>query len=75
MRPYQNLSGKSGVTAYELAPGAITIQFGGGAVYRYTEASAGRAKLETMCRLAQAGRGLSTFIAREVRRGYAERLG
>lgn len=41
MEPYRNIAGNSGVRAYEIGPNYITIEFGDGAVYRYTYASAG----------------------------------
>lgn len=74
MTPYSNLSGRSGVVAYEIAPDSITVEFEDGAVYLYTEESAGRSDLEAMKGLADAGRGLSTFIVRHVRMAYAARL-
>jgi len=74
MTRYGNLSGDSGVTAYELAPGRITVQFQDGWKYEYTTRSAGAADVETMHRLAQAGRGLSTFISTTVRHRYARKF-
>ena len=74
MRPYRNLSGDSGVVAYEIEPRAIRVRFAGGAVYRYTHASAGREQVETMKQLAQAGQGLSGYIAQHVRDRYESRL-
>jgi hypothetical protein len=70
VQPYLNLSGNSGVAAYETAPQAIAVQFGDGAVYVYTWASAGRSHVEQMKRLAQDGRGLSAYIVRHVRGAY-----
>ncbi|HZY19083.1 MAG TPA: hypothetical protein VFE82_11420 [Ramlibacter sp.] len=64
MTPYRNLSGHSGVVAYEVRPGAIAVRFRGGHTYLYTQASAGEEAVAQMQRLARAGRGLSTFIAR-----------
>lgn len=64
MNPYANLSANSGVSAYELDPGRIVVEFRNGDTYEYNETSAGKAAIETMHRLAKAGRGLSTFIAR-----------
>lgn len=74
MERYQNLSGNSGVTAYEIGQDSITVQFQDGAVYLYTGQSAGLANLREMQRLALAGQGLSSFIARVVRDGYASKL-
>lgn len=74
MQRYHNLSGDSGVTAYELRPHAIVVQFQDGWKYEYTEASAGAAAVRTMQELAQAGRGLSAFIATTVRERYATKF-
>jgi hypothetical protein len=73
MERYRNLSGKSGVVAYELRDGGIEVEFATGARYLYTEASAGKPAIATMRRLAKSGRGLSTYISQTVREGYAER--
>jgi len=65
MKPYRNLSGDSGVIAYELRPGRIVVQFRGGAVYTYTDETASAPVVAEMQELARAGRGLSTFISRK----------
>ncbi|RQP22313.1 hypothetical protein [Piscinibacter terrae] len=64
MKRYANLSGDSGVVAYEDRPGAIVIQFQGGDTYEYSTQSAGASVVAEMQRLARSGRGLSTFIAK-----------
>jgi hypothetical protein len=64
MRRYRNLSGRSGVVAYANRPQAIVVAFDGGECYEYTARSAGALPVARMKRLALAGRGLSTFIAR-----------
>lgn len=74
MERYKNLSGDSGVVAYEINADSISIQFRDGSVYLYTSRSVGRANLERMKQLAVAGSGLTTFINREVRKDYAARL-
>lgn len=74
MKRYRNLSGNSGVIGYEIAPDAITIEFEDGGVYRYTYQSAGRRNIEKMKTLAVAGKGLSSFIVRQVRKAYATKL-
>lgn len=64
MKPYRNLSGHSGVVAYEIRPGAIVVKFRGGEAYTYSDQTATASAVAEMQRLARAGRGLSTFIAR-----------
>lgn len=74
MQRYRNLSGNSGVLAYELSPGRIVVQFNDGWKYEYTHRSAGIEAIATMHRLAQDGRGLSGFIAAHVRERYARKF-
>jgi hypothetical protein len=72
MRPYANLSGDSGILAYEPGPTFIRIQFRSGDPYVYTYESVGQENVERMKVLAAAGKGLSTFISQHpsVRNGY-----
>lgn len=74
MQRYKDRSGKSGVVAYDIDAGSITIQFSGGDRYLYTEDSAGPANIARMQQLAQMGRGLSTFISQTIRSRYARKL-
>lgn len=55
MQPYKNLSGDSGVVAYEIGDHFIEIQFKRGAPYRYTDAGVGRENVERMKKLAGSG--------------------
>ena len=73
MRPYLNLSGGSGVRAYDLGPDFIEVQFHDREKpYRYASERVGRENVEQMKKLAVTGRGLSTFINQhpEVKNGY-----
>jgi hypothetical protein len=70
---YQNRSGNSGVVAYEIVEDGIRVRFVDGATYTYTFESAGRAHVERMRKLAQAGEGLSGYIATHVRHRYASK--
>jgi hypothetical protein len=74
MQRYKNRSGESGVVAYDIGEGSITIRFSGGERYLYTEDSAGAANIAEMQRLAQSGRGLCSFISRVIRDRYASKL-
>ncbi|MGI9025329.1 MAG: hypothetical protein ACR2GP_07060 [Burkholderiaceae bacterium] len=60
--------------AYKIARDSIAVEFEDGAIYLYTEESAGASHIERMKDLAEAGLGLSTFIVRYVRKAYATRL-
>ncbi|WP_242111899.1 hypothetical protein [Luteimonas aquatica] len=71
MRRYANLSGNSGVAAYAFTPTSILVHFrDADRLYEYSHASAGRAKVERMKRLAEAGRGLSTYISQHASDDY-----
>ncbi|HEX9171319.1 MAG TPA: hypothetical protein VF861_01515 [Telluria sp.] len=74
MQSYKNDSGESGVVAYAIGTGSITVEFAGGDRYLYTDASAGAANIARMRILALAGRGLATFISQVVRDGYARKF-
>ena len=74
MHRYRNTSGESGVVAYDLDTGSITIEFTGGDRYLYTERSAGAENIAKMQDLAREGRGLSTFVSQHIRSRYAKKL-
>ncbi|HEY0178735.1 MAG TPA: hypothetical protein VGC30_03755 [Dokdonella sp.] len=67
MQRYANLSGESGIVAFEIGDGSLVVEFverdGAERYYRYTAASAGAKNLAEMQRRARRGRGLATFIA------------
>jgi hypothetical protein len=75
MERYRNLSGDSGVDAYELGDDFIKVRFKPGVVYWYTAASIGARHLAVLKRLAQRGRGLGTYISQhpDVKGGYARK--
>ncbi|AMV41068.1 hypothetical protein ATN79_00030 [Paraburkholderia caribensis] len=73
MKRYRDLSGQSGVVAYEVSDDAVTVKFRDGDVYRYDYATTGRREVEEMKRLAVAGQGLSTYISRVVKDRYARK--
>jgi hypothetical protein len=70
MQRYANLSGDSGVVAFELGRHSIDVKFQDGWIYLYTYGSAGAVHVEAMKELATAGRGLSKYIVRNVRKSY-----
>lgn len=71
---YGNLGGDSNVVSYEISNDSILVRFRDGGTYLYTSSSAGTANIAEMHRLARAGRGLNTFINREVRKRYAKKF-
>jgi len=72
MKAYKNLNGNSGVIAYEMGDGSITVQFST-TTYLYNDQSAGAANIQRMHVLAEAGRGLGSFINTSVRKAYARK--
>lgn len=75
MERYRNLGGDSGVIAFEIGDGSITVQFKDGKHrhYLYTVASTGARDVAELQKLAQAGRGLNSYITRVVGKRYARR--
>ncbi|HML95619.1 MAG TPA: hypothetical protein PKC29_09350 [Thermodesulfobacteriota bacterium] len=71
MEHYKNLSGNSGVMAYEIGEDYIKVKFRSGDVYLYNYIVTGKFNIERMKKLAEEGKGLSTFISRYVREDYA----
>lgn len=76
MHRYKNISGESGVVAYDIGRRSITVEFRSGERYLYTDDSAGAGadNITEMQRLATLGSGLSTYISQIVRERYAQKL-
>ena len=68
MQLYKNLSGESGVYAFDIGMDNIRVQFHGTIrIYRYSYYKAGSRHVEEIKRLALIGRGLNSYIVRNVR--------
>ena len=74
MPRYRDLTGESGVVAFETMEEAILVGFKDGKIYLYDYGRPGHQEVEDMKRLAARGRGLSTYISQRVRERYAKRL-
>tara|TARA_B110001469_G_C9555971_1_gene275765 strand:+ start:519 stop:752 length:234 start_codon:yes stop_codon:yes gene_type:complete len=75
MIPYKNLSGKSGVELYDTDADVIKIKFKKMYyIYSYDYATNGAEVVEEMKRMAEAGRGLSTFIAQKIKKNFATKV-
>lgn len=74
MARYKNLSGTSGVRAYEAEGDYIIVQFIDGEKYLYSYACPGKLFVERMKKLAAAGKGLSTYISQNVKDRYEKKL-
>jgi hypothetical protein len=71
---YKNLSGDSGVCAFEIGEDNIKIQFNNSSVYIYNNIHTGSRNIAQMKTLAEMGRGLGTFINKYVRDRYARKI-
>jgi hypothetical protein len=74
MKRYRNRGGNSGVKGYEIGNAFIKVLFANGEVYLYDYISTGKDHVEKMKILAQAGKGLSTYISRHVKENFADKL-
>jgi len=75
MKRYSNASGDSGISHYEIGDDYIWLRFTGSQkIYEYNNRLTGSKHVEQMKDLAEAGSGLSTYIAQhpEVRDNYKE---
>jgi hypothetical protein len=71
MKPYKNLSGSSGIVAYEIGKNLIKIIFSSHVrPYVYTYKRPGKIKVEQMKELAKKGKGLATYINKFVRDNF-----
>jgi hypothetical protein len=72
--PYEGSCDGSGVIAYLPQDDGITVEFRSRVRYVYTNASAGKANVAEMKRLAAVGKGLATFISQHVHERYARKM-
>lgn len=74
MIAYQNKGQNSGITAYEIGADFIRVEFTNGAVYEYSNDHTGASKVEHMKYLAEQGKGLNSYLNREVHQKYVRKL-
>jgi hypothetical protein len=71
MQRYKNLSGDSGVYGFEIGEDYIRVQFERALkIYQYSYGKAGKPHVDAMKELALIGKGLSSYIAGNVRELY-----
>jgi len=71
METYSNLGGDSGIARYKIADQYVDVQFFTGKIYTYSYSGpAGKFHVEEMKKLAVAGRGLNSYIKRNVNDKY-----
>ncbi len=72
MTPYKNVSGNSGVVAFELSAEFIKVRFRHEPkIYVYDNETPGLIHVRKMKKLAIAGQGLSTYISQHIRENFA----
>jgi len=74
MQQYANLGGDSNVLRFEIGPDSIAVSFKDGTVYLYGNLVTGQDNVEKMKALAEAGRGLGTFIEENVGDAYVAKF-
>jgi hypothetical protein len=67
--------GNSGVSAFNMGPNFIIVQFKSGDRYLYNHTAPGRRHVEAMKKLAARNEGLTTYISQHVKDNYAAKLG
>lgn len=70
MEKYKNLGGNSGIINYEIGTDIIFIQFKDMSVYSYSYNKAGQIHVEQMKYLAKAGKGLNSYLMKNVHDKY-----
>jgi hypothetical protein len=70
MTRYSNFGGNSGVSYYEYGADYINVKFSTGKVYTYSYSSAGSYHIERMKTLADQGRGLNSYIMKNVKNDF-----
>jgi hypothetical protein len=70
MERYDNLSGDSGVHAFEIGADNIHVRFTTGSTYVYNYSIPGASEVEQMKVLAKNGSGLNSFINKYVKKRY-----
>ena len=73
-RRYKNLGGKSTIVKYELEKDAVNLRFTDNSSYRFTNQSAGKENIAEMKKLALAGKGLGTFVEKNVKERYERKI-
>ena len=74
MAHYNDVSGTSGITAFQSNNDSITIEYKGGSAYLYSDHTAGSANVGYMKSLAASGQGLNSFINKSLTKAQAVRV-
>jgi len=75
MIEYKNVSGNSGVTKYEIRETEILLVFKNPRIaYVFNHEIPGKTHVDLMKRMATAGSGLSTYVAQNVGKNFADKI-
>ena len=75
MNQYGNIIRSSGVESYKIENDLIAIKFVNiSTVYIYSYIKPGQIKVEKMKSLARQGRGLTTYISKNVKKNYERKI-
>lgn len=74
MERYKDIKGDSGVQSYEIGSDYIIVQFIHDGSYLYNYKIPGSSHVERMKKLAVKGQGLSTYISKNIKKKYAEKI-
>lgn len=71
---YKNSGGDSGVYAYQLVYNYLLVQFSDGSIYKYSYLKPGKYHVDNMKNLAQSGEGLNSYINKNVKYNYEQKI-
>lgn len=74
MEKYRDISGNSGISAYEFGDEFITVRFTKGGMYLYNYSITGSNHVKKMIKLAKMGNGLNRYINLNTRYAYARKI-
>ena len=70
---YKNLSGDSGIKAFEIGDDYIIVEFTNGEHYMYTNEITSKTEVDRMKELAIAGQGLNSMLAKRPYHKHAKK--
>ena len=74
MTTYNDATGTSGITSFQISDDSITIEYKNGSAYQYSDQVAGAANVGHMKTLAASGQGLNSFINKHLTKDQAVKV-
>ena len=74
MTTYNDVTGTSGITSFQIRDDSITIEYKNGSAYQCSDQVAGAANVGHMKTLAASGQGLNSFINKNLTKAQAVRV-